>query len=361
MNTIKKSVKGYSENSFSIWRIVFTLVIMTFHLADGSTLYEEYPMLHYHWYIGVEFFFIMSGYLMMAHANNHAEESVWDYSWKRIKRLYPEYIVALVVIVLYRWITGSGLNPIKAIIPNWLEVFMLQSMGTNRFPYLNNPAWYVSALFISSYIVYYLIRNHRSLYLQLIGPVSLLIIYSYMYREYESLQSFIYTKDLWMNTAVLRGIAGLTIGAYVFLISQKIRAYMFKNSTKIFLCVMEICGFAGVLIFAALIEEQLYDFFMVFVIALCTILASLDTILGNMCRTRLVSYLDRLTYSMYLTHFFVMIVINRLWDTSKWYWWHIPVYFCVTIVYSMLFHKIVTMASVFCVKQFIRRRNREVC
>lgn len=329
-----------NTNSLGIWRIVFTLVIMLFHLADGSKLYEEYPMFHYRWYIAVEFFFVLSGYLMMQHARRHPNESAWQYIKGRVLRLYPEYIVALLIMVLLKC-GGSPVKYVKLLVANWLEVIMLQSVGTNEFPYLNNPTWYVSALLIGSYFIYYLIRNYEKIYLQFIGPLVSVIIFSFMYRQYGSLQPFYSTDGIWLNQGVMRAFLGLTVGIYVY-IAADILAAKRKPKYDWILMLAEIGIFGFVLVFSLFDDRTQYDFMFLILFAVAIGLASSDRLLGKISASKPVSLLGELTYSMYLLHFAVISFTYKYLDHTHWHWWHIPVYVVITFILALPIHLLVT-------------------
>lgn len=331
-----KRINKNTDNSFNIWRILFTLVIMVFHLTEGSTIYEEYPMLSYHWYIAVEFFFVLSGYLLMLHVDKHPEESVGTYIKGRVTRLYPEYIIVFFMMVILRSIR-NGLNPLKYIIPNWLEALMLQSIGTDKFPYLNNPAWYVSALLIGSYIVYYFLRNHRKAFTQIIGPLGIIVIFSYFYRKYGCLQGFIVTEGIWCNQAVLRALLGLTIGVFVYLAAQWCRDKYSERFSVLFVLI-ETVIFIGVPAVALFSSDYSYDFAYLFLFAVGIFCSSQDKILGKLSGTRVVTWLAEITYPMYMVHFFVILLINKYWDTTVWHWWHIPVYIVETVIVAAVLH-----------------------
>ncbi len=293
-------------------------------------------MIKYHWYIAVEFFFILSGYLLMQHVEKCKEESTYDYLKGRIWRLYPEYLLAFLVMASIRSYQ-SELNILKIIIPNWLEAVMLQSIGTNIFPYVNNPAWYVSALLISSCLIYYMLSKHRELYLNLIAPGLIILIFSYLFRKYERLELFYHTEGVFGNTGLLRAIMGITIGVYAFCVARASRPWL-KRIPVIFKSIMQILMFGGVLIFSLLREDGSYDFFFLVVFVLGIILASDDTFLGKVSDTILVRWLSKLSYSMYLSHFTAIYILNFFWDTGKvWFWSEIPVYIVITVILAILY------------------------
>ena len=55
-----------------------------------------------------------------------------------------------------------------------------------------------------------------------------------MYRKYGSLQGFFVTEGVWMNQAVLRALLGLTVGVFVYLLSNELREKISKKVTVIY-------------------------------------------------------------------------------------------------------------------------------
>lgn len=338
------SSKNSQYNSLNLWRILFTFVIMIFHFADSTSFYADYPMINYHWYIAVEFFFVLSGYLLMQHYDNNPDESTLQYIWKRVTRLYPEYLVAFLIMSIIKSIY-SGLNIFKIIIPNWLELLMLQSIGTNVFPYVNNPAWYVSALLIVSYFTIYLLHNYKKHFLCFIAPATLLIAFSYMYRKYERLEVFYHTDGMMGNTALIRAAIGLTLGIYAYIISKNYREEFLKikGGIRVFI---ELVLFLGTLGFSLMVEEGSYDFLFVVVFAIGIIFSSNDVLLGKIANSRFIKIFSDRSYGLYLAHFAAISIISMFFEIGgKFSMWSVAVYICVTIALSFIYHYIVVLFS----------------
>lgn len=329
-----------NENSFSIWRVVFTFAIMVFHLFEGTNFYDKYPWCSYHLYICVEFFFILSGYLLAQHVEKNPQETIGDYIKNRVIRLYPEYIVVFCILACIR-AYSAGISIFKVLIPNWLEIFMLQSIGTNEFPYVNNPAWYVSALFLTSYILFYFIVYHRDFFIKIGGFLIIIISYSYLFRTNRSLQPFIQTDGIWVNHAVIRALMEMTIGIFVFYLSNLLKEK--ANCYVIILC--EMFCFIGGTVFAILIEDQEYDFFICLLFAIGVLCASLDKRLANIASNKVIGFLAKQSFSMYLIHFATLFCMSLFIAMYDFRWTIIPIYYFVTIILS-------------CIVSFVAKRVR---
>lgn len=337
-------------NSFSIWRIVFTFVIIIFHLVNGTDFYSKYPMFQYHWYIAVEFFFVLSGYLLMQHLENHPEETTWQYTAHRFLRLFPEYFVICLLRVIIVYGSEGPVMLLYRILMNWQEFFMLQGVGTNIFPYINNPGWYVSSLLICGHLIYYLLRNHKKAFIEFIGPVIVIVSFSYMYRNYASLENFYETKGIFMNTGIIRGLMAMTLGVFAYESAGKIRPLLTKARAA-WAFVLEIVLYLFVIVFSILTPETRHDFLFLFVFFVAVICSGVNSFVIKLCRCRVIMFLDELSYTMYLSHFTVFCLVGRVYRSDTWEWIQIPITLVSVILLSVIIH--------YPVKYLVSGRNKK--
>lgn len=345
--------KKKASNSFNLWRVFFTLVIMLFHLSNQYTgIYETYPFIKYHWYVAVEFFFILSGYLMAKHAESHSEETTLQYSAGRIKRLYPLYILVLIMMVVWT-ICYSETPLVEVLVNNWEEFFMLQSMGTGKFPYLNNPAWYVSAMFIAGHFIYFFLRNHRKFFIEFVGIFSVVCFLGIFARNYDALNSFFSISPLGVSTGLLRAVIGLTIGIYVYYLSDKYLNNVSKFS-GIIMAIIEIMSFAVIVIASMLTENTLCDFVFLIFSAIGVFLASKNQILSGISNCKILKYLSKISYAMFLSHFFVLHCMSLIWDDAEWKWKLVPIYILLTVILATVLETVVSLFM----KYVLNRKNK---
>lgn len=111
-------------------------------------------------YYAVELFFIISGYFLGSTFYNSETIDVFDIVKRRIKRLYPAYLVssfALIMLYSLTWFKGNIVNWIKSEPSHYAsaiaELLLIQSTGIAEFKYINGPAWYISALIVATIVV----------------------------------------------------------------------------------------------------------------------------------------------------------------------------------------------------------------
>src|SRR6218665_347663 len=102
-------------------RFVAAMSVMGYHysayllsLGMGSTsAFLKYG------YLGVNFFFMLSGFVIMASCKNR---SAWEFSILRAIRIYPTFIACLFITIFSLHFFGDGIPPLKNIFFNALIV-----------------------------------------------------------------------------------------------------------------------------------------------------------------------------------------------------------------------------------------------
>ncbi|MFT3721997.1 MAG: acyltransferase [Hyphomonadaceae bacterium] len=91
---------AHTANNFNLLRLVFALMVVAYHTAlsvpGASSLAEQGFSIGA--MIGVQGFFVLSGYLVLA--SFERSESIALYAEKRFRRLYPAYAVVILVCAL---------------------------------------------------------------------------------------------------------------------------------------------------------------------------------------------------------------------------------------------------------------------
>ena len=112
------------NNAIQFWRYLFTCLICILHFETQYFSGEQPFFLC--GYLGVEFFFILSGFFMVKHAER-SQETALEYTWGRIKRFYPDLLISWILIMLnLAWVNGYGpLDTWREIISHIWEYLLL--------------------------------------------------------------------------------------------------------------------------------------------------------------------------------------------------------------------------------------------
>lgn len=275
--------------TLEFYRLLFTIIICLHHS-------QLVPFIR-HGYLAVEFFFIVSGFLL---CRSFYEKglTVKNYFVGRIKKLYPQYLFALVAIscyLLFRFFY-HGMGNIESIGLNFLsELFVVQGLlpclGAN-----NYPMWYLAVLIWGGLIVYFILKKCSSKLLPVICPSFVIGYYIYNFSVSNSI-------ELWsgINT-LLRGIADMFIGLMLY----KIVARNTKtDSIKKYSVLFKIIGLIGLGI--CICSEQYLDIFslLFFPILLVGVLYSNTDVFH-------ISKISKYCYPMYLNHALVLDFSRRI-------------------------------------------------
>ncbi len=247
------------NRQMQFWRIVFTYVITYYHLnnAYGKTT---------SWYIGVEFFFIVSGFLLAnklltLKENGKLEEfTAWRYTWTKYRKFFPHclfsFLVAFAIKGVYR---GFGFRDWgREFLFHIPEIFLVQMSGLNYGPDypMNSPTWYLSVMLIVGYFIWLFMRNGAERYIEVVCPLSIFLIYPYLYRTYGFIGEHWEVNNFILNSAILRGIADMNLGVLACVFVRK-----FKLVGKIRMeLISDTCLLFGGILMPYLYYKSYYDY-----------------------------------------------------------------------------------------------------
>ncbi len=91
--------------------------------------------------VGVSYFFILSGFVMIIAYNSKDKIAFGDYVQKRLARLYPVYALAIFILLLYFIVSPNGRIDYKGFL---LNLTLLQSWFPGYALSFNSPGWSLS-------------------------------------------------------------------------------------------------------------------------------------------------------------------------------------------------------------------------
>lgn len=205
------------KNGFiELCRFIFMMSVVSHHSMFLSDDPGYIPV----WggYISVEFFFILTGYLMYSsyqkrRAEGSGEENAIYQIYIKIKRLYPYFLIAWLAI----FVMVHGHPHLSSFFWDFLygipQLLFLQCAGlSGTAQNYNGTAWFVSALLIGMLVVYLLMYFGKKHFATAIAPLLSLICYGSVMMIDGSFGSV----NVWVfcfQSGSLRAIAGLCLGS----------------------------------------------------------------------------------------------------------------------------------------------------
>ena len=296
-------------------RGVFSLMIVFFHypLEYSNLMNFDYFIIRSS-YIFVDFFFVLSGFVIALNYTNFRDKNeLWIYIKKRFIRLYPLLFFTSTIFLIFNLISNNFLidliNNSKSnslIINNYFEdIFFANStifLGSGQG--LNIPSWSISAEIIS-YLVYGLIS------LFFITKTKNIVI---SFLIFVCLYYYFFEVDFYKNNSefgFLRSLICFHLGYFVFLLSKKIKniSFLFEYSIPLLLIVIlylinDLEG--GVRKFVFGFITPLFFSFSILV------LTKTNGLISKFLEYNFIQFLGKISYSVYLTHQLLLVVITRI-------------------------------------------------
>ena len=174
-------MKEKHNGEIGLWKFIYCLMIIILHYTVNAKSSVRFGFAGGS--IGVEFFFIVSGYLLGKKAlkvkkYDSVGKETYEYIKKRIKGIYPLYII----ILLFTFIGFLIIKNYKFYqILNFIWDFLFLRNAGLKYSTLIYVGWYLSVLFIMSLILYPLVVKYKENFLYLIGPVIILLVGGFLF------------------------------------------------------------------------------------------------------------------------------------------------------------------------------------
>jgi peptidoglycan/LPS O-acetylase OafA/YrhL len=126
-------------------RFLAALPIIIFHFGHETCLFtnETIAFLSQNGYIGVSYFFVLSGFVMMLAYGDKVEVKTSEYWIKRFARIYPAYAAALLFLYTYMISHNSPVEGTGLV----LNIFAMQAYVPGHVLDFNFPGWSISVEF----------------------------------------------------------------------------------------------------------------------------------------------------------------------------------------------------------------------
>lgn len=254
-----------------------------------------------------------------------ATKEASKYLLKRIKGLYPAFLISLlfglILSNIYREIPLSDwLFTAVDSIWEWLGgIVMGLGIGNNAYglytdgmhALMNGPLWFISAIFIVGYLVYYLLEKCEDLFIGLIAPFSFLIAYGYFHLNGISPMWYETMAGGYLNQAFVQAFVCMGLGCIFYVLISKIKEHKLSESLKILLTIVQVLC-AGLVIYHTLFGSK---FYFTTIHAICAILTFL-TLLNEDYFTKIINSKiweipGKLALYLYMLHFPIIGVLYK--------------------------------------------------
>lgn len=333
------------RQGIELYRFIMTLMVCLHHFR----LYSETTLPFGGGYLAVDFFFILSGYFLYHHSikkeNSHSTNALQEtaeYAIDRYKRLFPQYLLALLLsVAVYVCVLRVDMNITQ--ISVWVaKILMFDGIYVHKQIDIMPQGWYCSVLLIDSILIYFLCVRFGQKFAKKAALMLAVGIYVILFLRYGFLN--LYTQfGLGITVGGFRGAAGLCMGCVLGSMGVGKREQGRKTGwidAVVFLV-------SAAIIIYALLWNMAYnksDFVILgfFLVILYYLLG--DNNISRLFDRHKLSGLGNISYNMYLIHHVVAVLFGHFnWFRS--FDWKIAslAYLGVVIICSLLFEKIISV------------------
>lgn len=288
------------DNNLSLWRIICTYQIVALHWGYYSS----------GWKLAVEFFFITSG-ILLAYEHDVKNTPLRYYIKKRICRLYPHYLFSYIVFIAVsalqeRW---DAVRIFHELGESILEIGMLQILGIGNLATNHGAVWYVSALFISSIVLYMIL----TLIPERICFIIFIIFWSvYYFSQFYFGSLCIVTWEskygVCLIPGLLRGFGEVSLGIICYYLGIKLKKIGLYSRYRVQCIVLEYILMAVIIIYSRFYLDN-----QIFIIMFYSMVISVSFFTEHRLPVgikKMFAKISTYTYAIYLNHPLILILFR---------------------------------------------------
>ena len=307
--TIMNKPKRRNE-TIDLMKFVFILMIMCFH--SGLVFHGGY--------IAVEFFFVVSGFLMAASMEKLPETSedlgkeTISFILHKAAGIFPYYLLAWILSLI---ITATANHYslqllLKTIFRSPYNVLMVEMAGNYDMGHRVQGSWYISAMLLAMLILFPLRRKNKNLFDYVMAPIFFLFFVGYCYQGKKGTGGMVVTYDqsLHMYNGLLRGISELSLGSICYRVKEAFLSKTLQTRSRLLLTALEWGGYFSTIFCAFKYNRTDLDLAMLFWLSVSiTISFSGKSLTSDIISGSAFSFLGQYSLSIYLVH---EVVKNQL-------------------------------------------------
>ncbi len=300
------------------------LWVLYFHVYGGMA------------YLAVDFFLVLSGFIL-SHRYLYSDKPSTPLAFinHRIARLYPLHLYTLLMFTLVHWLMYWTMPdfPDGTLFTFIQNLTMTHNIGLNPHGLTwNYPSWSVSVEFwVNIAFIFLITRQTRSGILFLLGTLGILVLFI----QHGQLNTQADNYFGFLNSGLLRGMASFLLGILSYRVYRfyrgdwRVGRYAGWLET---LCLLVLVGFLWSRTSASMGMDVFVPYFALLMVALFAFEQ------GWLSRAlRKLSWLGEISYSVYLNHLVVLMLVRHFSLTYHWNWEKpliLGMTLSVTVVYS---------------------------
>ncbi len=344
------------NGKIELLRFLFGAAIVILH----SNTFKESGSFFPRASLGVDFFCLVSGYLMAVSISkkNSAGPSAdlgketQNFLKRKIGALMPDFLIAYVIgfcVMQIRWHDSGIFELLKRFARCiWEPLFLtMAGFGDVR---TNGVDWYLSAMILSMLVLYPLCRKYFSMFTRVIGPILAFLILGYFYLEYKTTVS-VYARVGLNYKGTLRVFAEIALGASCYPLIQYLQGLRLTKTAKFLISLAEGSIYGMIFFYMAAAKDASSDFACLLLIFVGTCLAwSQQGLFSGCFNNQLCAFLGKISLPLYLSHIYWGRVVTICFPGRT--------YVETLKIYLLL--ALITTVFIYSVSEILRRNKEKI-
>ncbi len=315
-------------------KFIFSIAVIIFHFDNAVNYQNE---IFTKGYIGVEFFFVTSGFLFAKSLSKvtYQKETLISSGVAFMKKKYLSFFpyhffffaaTFIYCIVKYHWAFNKAFTQLLNSIPDFL---MLRMNGISNLALLGHE-WYISAMLIVMFIFTPLAIKYRKAFLHYLCPILCIGLLGFLYQQKQDL-NFVSQWTGFCQAGILRAAAELALGCVCYTVYE---SGFLNKIPKAVLLIAELGLYALILLYASHHFTKLNDYTILFLTAPAVLISFTDKASVGFLNNRFVYFLGKISFPVYLSQIFVRQIIAPIPFDS--YALHTTVYVAAVLIVSWI-------------------------
>ncbi len=294
-----------------IMRFVFCVIIILFHLYNRNHVVFSHDLSFFrHGRTGVEFFFLVSGYLLAnsAHrqySSGNIVKSTAGFMYKKVMSIVPYHVFVFVVdmIIFYIVKEWKGISmALQRFISYLPGLFFLQKSGI-KCTEVNTVEWYIPAMFVAMAVLYPLVLFYKDKFTKIACPIIAVVIIGYLIQSTGQLggvNQYVFNGIL--PKVYVRAFGELCAGVFIYEVVQHFKTRKPGKTEKIFMTAAELGCYGSVIFYAVTDWSNKYEAQAFYALAVAIGLTfSEKTYTANKLNNKFVYFLGKFSLPLYLS------------------------------------------------------------